>query len=35
MKRQSQLINFIQFMHLKYQGFVLYAFAMVLFSSAL
>ena len=31
MKRQSQLINFIQFMHLKYQGFVLYAFAMVLF----
>ncbi|MEP3388767.1 MAG: LytTR family DNA-binding domain-containing protein [Reichenbachiella sp.] len=31
MKRQSQLINFIQFMQLKYQGFVLYAFAMVLF----
>lgn len=31
MKGQSQLINFIQFMHLKYQGFVLYAFAMVLF----
>lgn len=31
MKRQSQLINFIQFMQFKYQRFVLYTFAMVLF----